>query len=343
MNNARCRIAILAATVLIAGPQQAWGQTARPVIDDAALASAARSADEWLTIGRDYAETRFSPLEQIDSRNVSRLGVAWQYDTDSLRGLEATPLVANGVLYASTPWSNVFALDARTGKELWRWDARADRVRGARACCDVVNRGVAIYKDKIFVGVVDGRLVALDAATGALRWEVQTTPVDQPYTITGAPRVVDGKVVIGNGGAELGSAVLCRRTTQTPARSPGASTRYPAIRRNHSSRRRSRPPRKRGPASGGSSAAAARLGTGSRTTRTPSSCMSAPATARRGIRACGAPAAATIFISRRSSRYGSRPASSYGTTRRFPARTGTTPRCSSSRSRMSESAGATAR
>jgi quinohemoprotein ethanol dehydrogenase len=143
-------------------------------------------------------------LRTIDSGNVARLGLAWSYDTGSLRGLEATPLVANGVLYASTPWSNVFALDARTGKELWRWDAQADRVRGARACCDVVNRGVALYDGKVYVGVVDGRLVALDAATGKPVWDVQTTPVDQPYTITGAPRIVDGKVIIGNGGAELG-------------------------------------------------------------------------------------------------------------------------------------------
>ena len=180
------------------------GQTKIPQVDDAALRSAASSPDQWLTIGRDYAETRFSPLRQIDSSNVSRLGLAWSYDTRSLRGLEATPLVSNGVLYATGDWSNVFALDARTGRELWRWDAKADRIRGYRACCDVVNRGVALYKDKVYVGVIDGRLVALDAATGALRWEVQTTPVDEPYTITGAPRVVDGKVIIGNGGAELG-------------------------------------------------------------------------------------------------------------------------------------------
>jgi quinohemoprotein ethanol dehydrogenase len=175
-----------------------------PQVDDAALRSAAGSPDQWLTIGRDYAETRFSPLKQIDSSNVGRLGLAWSYDPGSLRGLEATPLVANGVLYATGDWSNVFALDARTGRELWRWDAKADRIRGYRACCDVVNRGVALYKGKVYVGVIDGRLAALDAATGALKWEVQTTPVDEAYTITGAPRVVDGKVVIGNGGAELG-------------------------------------------------------------------------------------------------------------------------------------------
>ncbi|HEY8521407.1 MAG TPA: PQQ-dependent dehydrogenase, methanol/ethanol family [Gammaproteobacteria bacterium] len=173
-------------------------------VDDAALVAAAQSGEEWLTYGRDYAETRFSPLDQIDARNVRRLGLAWYYDTGSLRGLEATPLVADGVLYATTSWSNVFALDARTGRELWRWDARADRARGARACCDVVNRGVALYEGKVFVGVIDGRLVALDADTGEVVWEVQTTPTDQPYTITGAPRVYDGKVLIGNGGAELG-------------------------------------------------------------------------------------------------------------------------------------------
>ena len=179
-------------------------QTKVPPVDDAALRGAASSPDQWLTIGRDYAETRFSSLRQIDSSSVTRLGLAWSYDPGSLRGLEATPLVANGVLYATGDWSNVFALDARTGRELWRWDAKADRIRGYRACCDVVNRGVALYKGKVFAGVIDGRLVALDAATGALRWEVQTTPVDEPYTITGAPRVVDGKVIIGNGGAELG-------------------------------------------------------------------------------------------------------------------------------------------
>ena len=178
------------------------GHAAQP-IDDARLTAAA-SSSEWLTIGRDYAETRFSPLTQINSSNVGRLGLAWSYDTQSLRGLEATPLVADGVVYSSADWSNVFAVDARTGRQLWRWDAKADRIRGARACCDVVNRGLALYKGRIYVGVIDGRLAALDAATGALRWEVQTTPVNEPYTITGAPRVVDGKVIIGNGGAELG-------------------------------------------------------------------------------------------------------------------------------------------
>jgi quinohemoprotein ethanol dehydrogenase len=195
---------LLAALVAAVLPGASQSQSNGHRVDDAALIAAADSGEEWLTYGRDYAETRFSPLDQIAADNVGRLGLAWYYDTSSLRGLEATPLIADGVLYATTPWSNVFALDARTGEELWRWDAQADRVRGGRACCDVVNRGVALYEGKVFVGVIDGRLVALDAATGEAHWDVQTTPVGEPYTITGAPRVVDGKVVIGNGGAELG-------------------------------------------------------------------------------------------------------------------------------------------
>ncbi len=191
---------LLLATVAAA---EGHAQRARGV-DDATLIAAPRAAETWLSYGRDYAETRFSPLEQIDAATVARLGLAWSYDTGAVRGLEATPLVVDGVLYATTSWSDVFALDARTGALLWKGDARADRVRGARACCDVVNRGVALYDGKVYVGIVDGRVAALDAATGRPVWDVQTTPVDQPYTITGAPRVIDGKVVIGNGGAELG-------------------------------------------------------------------------------------------------------------------------------------------
>jgi quinohemoprotein ethanol dehydrogenase len=201
-----CALALIAGCAEDSGTAAGPGDTRSPVsvVDDAALISAATNQEDWLTYGRDYAETRFSPLNQIDANSISRLGVVWQYDTGSLRGLEATPLIHDGVLYASTSWSNVFAVDAVTGRELWRWDAKADRIRGALACCDAVNRGVALYQGKVFVGVLDGRLVALDAASGAPVWDVQTTPVDKPYTITGAPRIADGKVIIGNGGAEYG-------------------------------------------------------------------------------------------------------------------------------------------
>jgi PQQ-dependent dehydrogenase (methanol/ethanol family) len=159
---------------------------------------------EWVTHGRDYGETRFSPLATIDASNVSELGLAWSYATETDRGLEATPLVVDGTMYTTGSWSVVYALDARTGEERWRWDPMVDRSYGQRACCDVVNRGAAFYEGKVFVGILDGRLAALDAATGTPIWEVVTVDQSLPYTITGAPRVVKGRVVIGNGGAEYG-------------------------------------------------------------------------------------------------------------------------------------------
>ena len=175
-------------------------------VTDADLINAGANAEEWLTYGRDYGETRYSPLNQITFSNVADLGVAWTYDTGTFRGLEATPLVHDGVMYATASWSIVFAVDARTGEELWRYDPQVDRSMGWKACCDVVNRGVAIYGDKVFAGIIDGRLVALDAATGEVEWSVDTVyDRDRPITITGAPRVADGKVIIGNGGAELGA------------------------------------------------------------------------------------------------------------------------------------------
>jgi len=158
----------------------------------------------WLRHGRTDAEQRFSPLHQIDEHNVAQLGIAWSYDTRSIRGLEATPLVADGVLYATASWSVVFAVDAATGEERWRYDPGVPRSKAVHACCDVVNRGVALHRGRVYVGTLDGRLIALDADTGAPVWEVQTFDPAQAYTITGAPRVVKNKVIIGNGGAEYG-------------------------------------------------------------------------------------------------------------------------------------------
>ena len=159
---------------------------------------------EWLSHSGGYNEQRHSPLAQINRDNVSNLGVAWTYDLATNRGVEATPIVANGVMYVTSAWSLVYALDARTGEEQWVYDPEADKRVGVNACCDVVNRGVALYDEKIFVGVIDGRLEALDAKTGAVVWSTITVDQSKPYTITGAPRVVDGLVLIGNGGAELG-------------------------------------------------------------------------------------------------------------------------------------------
>ncbi|THD77339.1 MAG: PQQ-dependent dehydrogenase, methanol/ethanol family [Phenylobacterium sp.] len=159
-------------------------------------------AGDWLTYGRTYDEQRFSPLGQVNRDTVGKLGVAWWAAFDTDRGQEATPLEADGVLYTTTAWSKVFAFDARTGKPLWSYDPKVPGEKGFNACCDVVNRGVALWKNRVYVGTIDGRLIALNARTGAPKWSVQTTDPAQPYTITGAPRAVKGMILIGNGGAE---------------------------------------------------------------------------------------------------------------------------------------------
>lgn len=174
-------------------------------VDDAAIEQNAKTTLDWLAHGLDNAGTRFSKLTQIDAGNVKGLGLVWTYDLASQRGVESTPIVADGILYVTAPWSVVHAIDGRTGKKLWTFDPEVSRKIGFKACCDVVNRGVALYKGKVYVGSFDGRLIALDAATGKKLWETDTI-IDHShtYTITGAPRVIHDKVIIGNGGAEYG-------------------------------------------------------------------------------------------------------------------------------------------
>jgi PQQ-dependent dehydrogenase (methanol/ethanol family) len=173
-------------------------------VDGGVIVRADQRPGDWLTYGRTYSEQRFSPLNQINASNIKKLGVAWEYRTYSVRGLEATPIVANGVMFITLPWSKVIALDAKSGHELWTYDPKVPGETGRYACCDVVNRGVALWKGAVFVGALDGRLIKLDAATGKPVWIVDTVEnKNKAYTITGAPRVVDGLVVIGNGGAEF--------------------------------------------------------------------------------------------------------------------------------------------
>ena len=181
-------------------------KAATSTVDSAMIKANTATSKDWPTIGLDYAETRFSKLSQITSDNVKGLGLVWTYSLDSSRGIEATPVVVDGIMYQSGPWSIVHAIDTRNGKKIWSFDPGVDREKGYKGCCDVVNRGVAVYKGKVFVAAYDGRLIALDAATGQKVWEKDTLiDHDHSYTITGAPRAFNGKVVIGQGGAEYGA------------------------------------------------------------------------------------------------------------------------------------------
>jgi len=163
-----------------------------------------REPGNWMTYGRTYGEQHFSPLNQINDHNASQLGLAWYYDLDTRRGQEATPIVVDGVMYFTSAWSKVFALNAASGKLIWSYDPKVPGEWAVNACCDVVNRGVAAWNGKILFGTLDGRLIALDARTGQRVWETLTIDRNFRYTITGAPRVIKGKVIIGNGGGEFG-------------------------------------------------------------------------------------------------------------------------------------------
>ena len=176
-------------------------------VDAQAITNADSNPGEWLSHGRTYSEQRFSPLAKINAENVDKLGLAWSYDLPTKRGVEATPLVADGIMYTTGSWSMVYALDAKTGELLWQHDPKVPKDYSAFTCCDVVNRGVALWGDRVYVGTIDGRLVALNKETGEPAWDVDTR-VNQapPYSITGAPRIVNGKVIIGNGGAEMHGA-----------------------------------------------------------------------------------------------------------------------------------------
>jgi quinohemoprotein ethanol dehydrogenase len=173
-------------------------------IDGKRIAAADENPGEWVTHGRTYGEQRFSPLDKVSVATVKDLGLAWSYDLPENRGVEATPLVADGVMYTTSSWSIVRAFDAKTGKLIWEYDPQVPRKTGVKACCDSVNRGVALWQGRVYFGALDGRLISLDAKSGKKVWEVVTVDQNKPYTITGAPRIIKGKVLIGNGGAELG-------------------------------------------------------------------------------------------------------------------------------------------
>jgi quinohemoprotein ethanol dehydrogenase len=162
------------------------------------------AAADWSTGGHDASQTYHSPLARIDTGNVARLGFAWSYDLGTTHGLEATPVVVDGIMYASAPWGIVHALDAASGVRRWVFDPKVDTAVTRKVCCGIVSRGLAVAGGRVFAASLDGRLFGLDAKTGAKLWEADTI-VDHArgYTVTGAPYVAGGVVVIGNSGAEL--------------------------------------------------------------------------------------------------------------------------------------------
>ena len=168
------------------------------------MAIAAGADEDWRLHGGSQTDQRFSPLNQINEQTVSRLGLVWSQELGTSRGLEATPIVEDGVIYTTGSWSVVFAFTARTGKMKWTYDPRVPRERAYFFCCDVVNRGVALRNGKVYLGTLDGRLIALDQLTGTPVWSVQTTDPDKAYSITAAPVIARDKVLIGNAGSEYG-------------------------------------------------------------------------------------------------------------------------------------------
>jgi quinohemoprotein ethanol dehydrogenase len=202
MRARKTTVFVLSLVGLIVATWVMVGQTRR--VDDLALKNAGKTGEEWLTYGLTPGETRYSPLKQIDTTNVSRLGLAWLYEVGSGGGnQEGTPLFWNGNLYAITNWSVVYSVDARTGKERWRWDPEVNQTAvRPKICCGVVNRGIAIYQGKIIAPVIDGRLQALDAETGKPVWEARVAFPQDNYTVTMAPRIAKGKVIVGVSGAE---------------------------------------------------------------------------------------------------------------------------------------------
>ncbi|MEM9750248.1 MAG: PQQ-dependent dehydrogenase, methanol/ethanol family [Pseudomonadota bacterium] len=177
-------------------------------LDAERLAQADAEPHNWFTSGRDQEGTYYSPLDQINHETVERLGVAWEYDLGTERGIEATPIVIDGVMVFSGVWGRVYVLDAETGAELWTFDPEVtayDPQAARRACCDAVSRGLSVWGGKVYASALDGRLFALDLKTGETLWSVQTIPENEgmAYTVSGAPQIAGDVIVVGSSGADF--------------------------------------------------------------------------------------------------------------------------------------------
>jgi alcohol dehydrogenase (cytochrome c) len=177
---------------------------AAPVTSDELL-NAQDNPAEWLMYGRDYRNQRFSPLDQITPDNVAALRPVWAFSTGgSLAGLEATPLFRDGVLYISTDYSRVFAIDAASGTVRWHFEPVYEEGIETKLCCGPVNRGVALKDELVFVNTLDAKLYALNRSDGSVAWQQTIGDWHAAITATGAPLVVGDKVIVGIGGAEYG-------------------------------------------------------------------------------------------------------------------------------------------
>jgi len=202
-----CSLGLSALALLLLGLSNAAGAAQRgpAAVDQQRLEHANENPGQWMSYGRTWSEQRFSPLKQINDHNVKHLGLAWYADLHTYRGVEATPLEIDGVLYDVSAWDIVTAYNAATGKVLWTYDPKIPLKWARLACCGPVSRGLAAWKGKIYLGALDGRLIALDARTGKPVWMTQTFDKGQPLSITGAPRAADGLIFIGNGGGDFGA------------------------------------------------------------------------------------------------------------------------------------------
>jgi glucose dehydrogenase len=293
------------------------------------IVAADAAPGDWLAYGRDYKEQRFSPLTQINKDSIDDLELAWTADMYTTRGLEASPIVVDGIMYMTGSWSVVYAVDATTGEEIWSYDPEVPGDWARKACCDVVNRGVAVYDGAVYVASLDGYLISLNAETGEEIWRINTI-IDRTkaYTITGAPRIANGRVFIGNGGGEYGVRGYVTAYDAKTAHKIGASSPCPATQTSRLSIRKwPKPPRLGRAANGGKSAVAARSGIPLFMTPIPIRYFWASAMAARGRAPSALRAVAIICSSPPLWRWTQTPVARNGITKPRPAIHGTTPPC----------------
>ena len=198
-------VAVMAMTAVgLGGAASTGGPTRFGQIDDARAKNALSEPQNWLVHMGNHEAWNYSGLDQINPSNISQLKPAWYVEFDTNREQQATPIVVDGVAYVATGWSKIYALNAKTGEQLWYYDTKVPGERAPRSCCGIQSRGVAVYKGKVYIGTLDGRVVAVDARTGKLAWETHTFDKDDVFVNTAAVRVANGIVYIGNASGEFG-------------------------------------------------------------------------------------------------------------------------------------------